>query len=88
MWGSWPCAHGQQRVLRSARRRAAAPPPAPVPAPHTRTHPKTPKLLDGSAEIFGAELSLGSKVTVRGQSVAVFTWHGCRVQLDGEPDVW
>jgi hypothetical protein len=27
-----------------------------------------------------------SKVVVRGQAVAVFTWHGARLLVEGEPD--
>jgi polyribonucleotide 5'-hydroxyl-kinase len=44
------------------------------------------QLLEGSAEIFGAELSLGSKVSLRGNALAVFTWHGCKLAIEGEPD--
>uniref|UniRef100_A0A383VI97 Protein CLP1 homolog n=1 Tax=Tetradesmus obliquus TaxID=3088 RepID=A0A383VI97_TETOB len=43
-------------------------------------------LLEGSAEIFGAELQLGSKVSLRGNALAVFTWHGCKLAIEGEPD--
>lgn len=44
------------------------------------------QLLEGSAEVFGAELALGRKVVVKGQAVAVFTWHGCTLLVEGEPD--
>lgn len=48
--------------------------------------PPTLQLLEGSAEVFGAELSLGRKVTVKGQALAIFTWHGCKLLVEGEPD--
>ena len=37
--------------------------------------------------MFGAELSLGQRVNLAGQAVAVFTWDGCTLSVDGEPDV-
>jgi polyribonucleotide 5'-hydroxyl-kinase len=36
--------------------------------------------------VFGAELSLGRKVPVRAQALAIFTWHGCRLLVEGEPE--
>lgn len=44
------------------------------------------QLLEGSAEIFGAELQLGSKASLKGNALAVFTWHGCRLSIEGDPD--
>eukprot|EP00878_Enallax_costatus_P020432 GHUV01021603.1.p1 GENE.GHUV01021603.1~~GHUV01021603.1.p1 ORF type:complete len:399 (+),score=77.73 GHUV01021603.1:540-1736(+) len=43
--------------------------------------------MEGSAEIFGAELALGRRTSVKGHALAVFTWHGCRLQIEGEPDI-
>ncbi|KAG2483832.1 hypothetical protein HYH03_017355 [Edaphochlamys debaryana] len=45
------------------------------------------RLEDGTAEIFGSELHRGRSVSVSGQKVAVFTWSGCRVTVQGEPGV-
>lgn len=62
--------------------------------PHSRlslnpcpTLPAAPQLEQGAAEIFGSELSLGQRVNLNGQAVAVFTWEGCTLTVDGEPDV-
>ncbi|KAI8469168.1 MAG: Pre-mRNA cleavage complex II protein Clp1-domain-containing protein [Monoraphidium minutum] len=44
-------------------------------------------LQQGTAEIFGAELSLGQRANLAGQAVAVFTWDGCTLTIEGEPDV-
>ncbi|XP_065846562.1 polyribonucleotide 5'-hydroxyl-kinase Clp1-like [Oscarella lobularis] len=50
------------------------------------TDPVTLKLLDGTAEIFGTELPPSQQFSFAdGAKVAVFTWHGCRVQLRGRP---
>ncbi len=71
--------------------------PAAVSPGFTTTHPTanqtctletpTTQLQQGTAEIFGAELSLGQRVNVRGQAVAVFTWDGCALSVDGDPDM-
>ncbi|MEW5303064.1 MAG: hypothetical protein WDW36_005793 [Sanguina aurantia] len=45
------------------------------------------KLESGSAEVFGAELHTGQQVRLTGQKVAVFTWTGCRVTVNGSPSV-
>ncbi|KAK9814877.1 hypothetical protein WJX73_001129 [Symbiochloris irregularis] len=39
------------------------------------------KLLDGTAEIFGTELYLGTPIELHGQKTAVYTWHGCKLEL-------
>ncbi|KIY91900.1 mRNA cleavage and polyadenylation factorcomplex II subunit [Monoraphidium neglectum] len=44
-------------------------------------------LQRGSAEVFGAELSLGQRVNLGGQAVAVFTWEGATLSVEGDPDV-
>ncbi|EEB06738.1 mRNA cleavage and polyadenylation specificity factor complex subunit [Schizosaccharomyces japonicus yFS275] len=43
------------------------------------------KLLSGTAECFGTELAVGPPYKFRYQKAAIFTWHGCVLQLDGEP---
>ncbi|XP_029431268.1 polyribonucleotide 5'-hydroxyl-kinase Clp1 [Rhinatrema bivittatum] len=46
------------------------------------------ELLSGMAEIFGTELTRNKKFTFdAGCKVAVFTWHGCTVQLSGHTEV-
>ncbi len=45
------------------------------------------QLQEGSAEVFGAELQLGQKVHARGQKLAVFSWEGCKLLVEGEPSV-
>lgn len=45
------------------------------------------QLVSGQAEVFGTALDLGERVTIGGQKVAVFTWEGCTLQLEGEPDM-
>lgn len=44
-------------------------------------------LRQGRAEVFGTELSLGQKVALTGQKVAVYTWYGCRLDIQGKADV-
>lgn len=56
--------------------------PACLPACHA---PRA-QLLEGSAEIFGAELALGSKTHVTGAALAVFSWHGCKLLVEGAAD--
>lgn len=45
------------------------------------------KLLKGSAEIFGTELPLGQRFTFTGMKAAVYTWHGCTLEVLGIPTV-
>ncbi|GLI69742.1 hypothetical protein VaNZ11_014420 [Volvox africanus] len=49
--------------------------------------PVSIRLEEGIAEVFGTELNRGRAVSVTGQKVAVFTWFGCRVSVQGEPTV-
>jgi len=45
------------------------------------------KLLSGTAELFGTELAPNSKdpyVFSDGIKAAIYTWHGCRLELDGQ----
>ncbi|XP_060086032.1 polyribonucleotide 5'-hydroxyl-kinase Clp1-like [Ylistrum balloti] len=45
-------------------------------------------LLEGMAEVFGAELTKGRQITFEeGAKVAVFTWHGCLIKLSGKTEV-
>ena len=45
------------------------------------------QLVEGQAEVFGTSLDLGERVSIGGQKVAVYTWQGCTLQLDGQPDM-
>lgn len=46
------------------------------------------ELLTGMAEIFGSELNRNKKYRFGpGSKIAVFTWHGCSVVLEGKPEV-
>lgn len=45
------------------------------------------QLLEGQAEVFGTSLDLRERVAIGGQKVAIFSWQGCTLQLEGEPDV-
>ena len=44
-------------------------------------------LKSGEAEVFGSALELGQRVCISGQKIAIFTWKGCVLQIDGTPDV-
>ncbi|KAF2497106.1 Clp1-domain-containing protein [Lophium mytilinum] len=46
------------------------------------------RILSGTAELFGTELAPNSKdaYTLSGTKGAVYTWHGCRLELAGEPE--
>jgi polyribonucleotide 5'-hydroxyl-kinase len=46
----------------------------------------TIKILSGTAEYFGTELAPASAYTFQGTKGAVFTWHGCRLEISGEAD--
>ena len=60
-------------------------------AEHARAcHPPPPpraQLVEGQAEVFGTALELGERVALSGQKLAVYTWAGCRLELEGEPDM-
>ncbi|XP_075449313.1 polyribonucleotide 5'-hydroxyl-kinase Clp1 [Ascaphus truei] len=50
--------------------------------------PTRVELVSGLAEVFGTELTRNKRYTFPpGSRAAVFTWHGCTVQLWGSPDV-
>uniref|UniRef100_A0A915K3I4 Clp1 N-terminal beta-sandwich domain-containing protein n=1 Tax=Romanomermis culicivorax TaxID=13658 RepID=A0A915K3I4_ROMCU len=45
------------------------------------------ELLDGTAETFGAELVQHKRYAFSmGSRVALYSWHGCRLELAGKPD--
>ncbi|KAH7116065.1 Pre-mRNA cleavage complex II protein Clp1-domain-containing protein [Dendryphion nanum] len=46
----------------------------------------TVKLVTGTAELFGTELGPSSTYTFRGTKAAIYTWHGCKIELTGEVD--
>ena len=41
----------------------------------------------GTAEVFGAELQVGVAIKVEAQKIAVFTWSGCKVHVEGKAGV-
>lgn len=45
------------------------------------------QLQCGGAEVFGSELTLRQRMNLRGQKVAVFTWEGCTLLVEGQPNV-
>lgn len=46
------------------------------------------ELLEGMAEVFGSELTKGKVYNFdQGSKVAVFTWHGCLIKLQGRTEV-
>ncbi|KAL1920289.1 uncharacterized protein VTP21DRAFT_1435 [Calcarisporiella thermophila] len=45
------------------------------------------KLKSGTAEIFGAELAVGPEYVFSGTKIALFTWHGCNLQITGNCSV-
>ncbi|KAK4528893.1 hypothetical protein GAYE_SCF66G6841 [Galdieria yellowstonensis] len=44
-------------------------------------------LLSGTAEVFGIELPKGRHVEFQDTKLAVFTWHGCELELEGITDL-
>jgi len=74
----WPRQRQQQAP-------AIAPPPPLPHRHHPRACPRPLQLTEGAGEIFGSELQLGQKVNVKGQNVAVFSWEGCKLVIEGEP---
>lgn len=46
-------------------------------------------LLQGQGEVFGTELVRNKKFTFKaGSNVAIFTWHGCTVEISGPVDAY
>ena len=41
------------------------------------------QILSGTAEIFGTELALNHIYTFQGIKAAIFTWHGCQIEVTG-----
>jgi polyribonucleotide 5'-hydroxyl-kinase len=46
----------------------------------------TIKLLTGTAEFFGTELGPAATYTFKGTNGAIYTWHGCRLEIGGEAE--
>lgn len=44
-------------------------------------------LRSGEAEIFGTSLELGQKFRISGQKIAIFSWKGCTLDVEGTPEV-
>jgi hypothetical protein len=61
---------------------------------HTQQHP-IPRFMplfplqlqQGAAEVFGTELQLGERINISGKCLAVFTWEGATVAVEGDPAV-
>lgn len=45
------------------------------------------QLLSGNAELFGTELAQKQPYSFSGTKAAIFTWHGCRIEVIGECQV-
>jgi polyribonucleotide 5'-hydroxyl-kinase len=45
------------------------------------------QLLNGTAEIFGCELALQQPLDVKGHTLAVFSWEGCKLRVEGTPEL-
>lgn len=45
------------------------------------------QLLSGSAELFGTELPIKQTYTFTGTKAAIYTWHGCRIEVVGDCQV-
>ncbi|TGO57884.1 hypothetical protein BOTNAR_0192g00070 [Botryotinia narcissicola] len=41
------------------------------------------KVLSGTAEIFGTELAVNHTYTFHGTKSSIYTWHGCRLEVNG-----
>ncbi|KAF9933102.1 Cleavage polyadenylation factor subunit clp1, partial [Modicella reniformis] len=39
------------------------------------------RLVTGTAEVFGTELGLNTDYEFSGRKIALFTWHGCKLQI-------
>lgn len=48
------------------------------------SHTLTIKLVSGNAEYFGTEMAFLATYSFRGTKGAVFTWHGCKLEIGGE----
>lgn len=44
------------------------------------------KLLTGTAEYFGTELAPSTTYTFTGTKGAIYTWHGCKLELSGDAE--
>ncbi|KAL8987935.1 MAG: hypothetical protein Q9177_002921 [Variospora cf. flavescens] len=45
------------------------------------------KLLSGTAELFGTEIAQKQTYTFTGTKAAIYTWHGCRIEVAGDCQV-
>lgn len=44
----------------------------------------TVRLVEGTAELFGTELTRGREYEISGQNAAIFTFHGCKLEWEGD----
>lgn len=45
------------------------------------------QLKEGEAEVFGTSLTLGAPISIEGRKLAVFTWDGAKILIQGQPDI-
>ena len=45
------------------------------------------QLLSGTAELYGTELALSQSYSFSGYKGAIYTWHGCRLEITGQCQV-
>ena len=45
------------------------------------------QLLSGTAELFGTEIPIKQTYTFTGTKAAIYTWHGCRIEVVGDCQV-
>ena len=45
------------------------------------------QLLSGTAELFGTEIPIKQAYTFTGTKAAIYTWHGCRIEVVGDCQV-
>ncbi|CAA9964830.1 mRNA cleavage and polyadenylation factor CLP1 [Pyrenophora teres f. maculata] len=50
------------------------------------SHTLTIKLQSGTAEFFGTELAPSTTYTFQGTKGAIFTWHGCKLDIGGQAE--
>ncbi|XP_051160859.1 protein CLP1 homolog [Leptopilina boulardi] len=53
----------------------------------SRNKKVTLELKSGAAELFGTELIVNKKYEFSATNIAVITWQGCIIELEGDPDI-
>lgn len=80
-----PTSHGPSTIQTTRTQDLAANTEYRFEVPFTRT--LTIKLLSGTAEFFGTELGPSTTYNFKGTKGAVYTWHGCRLEIGGAEGV-